>query len=507
MKANFRAVRLLALAACLGASLHVVRAADNEEGFKSIFNGQDLSGWDGNKEFWSVQDGAITGETTKDHQTKGNTFIIWRDGVVDDFELHATFRMVGGNSGIQYRSKDFGNWVVGGYQADMEEGKTYTGILYEERMRGILAKRGEKVVINESGKPEVVGSVGNSDEIQAAIHITEWNDYHITARGNHLIEQINGRTTVDVTDNDPKGRAFSGIVALQLHAGYVMKVQFKDIRLKRLKLEDKKKIVLVAGHPSHGPGDHEFNAGVQLLNKCLQGQPGVLSEYYLNGWPKDPTAFDNADAILFFMDGGSSHPMVQGDHLEQLDALMKQGVGLACAHYAVEVPKDKGGPEFLRWIGGFYEDRVSTNPHWVAEIKSFPEHPITRGVKPFSISDEWYFNIHFRPNNEGITPIIVASPSDETRQGKSASPRGPYPHIVAASGRAETLAWAVERPDGGRGFGFTGGHNHVNWKNDDFRKLFLNAMLWIAKVEVPAGGVESSVTDDEIKVNLDPKGR
>ncbi len=269
-----------------------------------------------------------------------------------------------------------------------------------------------------------------------------------------------------------------------------MTVQFKDLRIKRLKLaEGKKKILLVAGHPSHGPGDHEFNAGVQLLYKCLLDQPNVVPGFSLNGWPKDQSAFDNADAILFFMDGGGGHPVIQDEHLAELDTLAKQGIGLAFAHFAVEVPKDKGGPELLRWIGGYYEDRVSTNPHWVADIKTLPEHPITRGVKPFAISDEWYYNIHFRPNMEGITPLIVAKPSDETRKGASSSPRGPYPHIVAASGRDEVLAWAVERPDGGRGFGFTGGHNHKNWGNEDFRKLFLNALLWTAKAEVPLHGV------------------
>src|SRR5438309_2061084 len=150
-----------------------------------------------------------------------------------------------------------------------------------------------------------------------------------------------------------------------------------------------KKIVLVAGHPSHGPGDHEFNAGVQLLHRCLAGVPGVKSAFYLNGWPKDPNAFEGADTILFFMDGGAGHPIIQENHLKIIGDLMKKGVGLACVHYAVEVPKDKGGPEFLDWIGGYYEDRWSTNPHWEADFKNLPNHPVTRGVKPFKIRDEW----------------------------------------------------------------------------------------------------------------------
>ncbi len=489
-------------------------AAEPEEGFKPLFNGRDLSGWLGSPTFWSVRDGAITGQTTKENPAKGNTFLIWTNGALDDFELRASFKIVANNnvgfanSGIQYRSKviDPSYWVVGGYQGDFEAGKTYSGILYEERGRGILAQRGQMTTIDERGKVHVVGSLGNSADIQAAIKNEDWNDYTILARGNHLTHVINGRVTIDVTDNDAAHRSFSGVLALQLHAGQPMTVQFKDIRVKRLQLaEGRKKIVMVAGHPSHGPGAHEFNAGVQLLNKCLQHQPNMVSAFYLNGWPKDPSAFDNADGILLFMDGGGGHPAVQEDHLQQIDRLMSKGVGLACAHYAVEVPKENGGPEFQRWIGGYYETAFSTNPHWTADFQSLPDHPITRGVKPFSIKDEWYFNMRFRPNMEGVTPILVAKPSDETRQGKSASPRGPYPHIVAAAGREEVLAWAVERPDGGRGFGFTGAHFHANWGNENFRKLVLNALLWVAKADVPEHGVECAVTPEDLKKNLDPK--
>ena len=267
-----------------------------------------------------------------------------------------------------------------------------------------------------------------------------------------------------------------------------------------------KKIVLVAGKPSHGPGDHEFNAGVQLLHKCLGHQPGVISTFHLSGWPKDPHAFDGADTIMFFMDGGGGHPIIQDDHLKIIGELMRKGVGLVCVHYAVEVPATKGGPELLDWIGGYYETGFSTNPHWEADFKSLPNHPITRGVKPFKIRDEWYYNMRFRPEMRGVTSILVGKPDDETRQGKSSSPRGPYSHVVAASGREEVLAWAVERPDGGRGFGFTGAHFHKNWGNDNFRKIVLNALLWTARLDVPANGVECSLTEEDLKKNLDPKG-
>ena len=268
-----------------------------------------------------------------------------------------------------------------------------------------------------------------------------------------------------------------------------------------------KKIVIVAGTPSHGPGEHEHNAGCLLLKKCLDKVPGVNASVHLNGWPKDAAAFDGADAVLLFMDGGGGHHAIKEDRLQKLGALMKKGAGLGCLHYAVEVPKEKGGPEFQDWIGGYYETAFSTNPHWDADIKELPSHPITRGVKPFKVRDEWYFNMRFRSEMKGVTPILVAKPSDETRQGKSSSPRGPYPHIVAASGHDEILMWAVERPEGGRGFGFTGAHFHKNWGNDDFRKTVLNAILWSAKAEVPAAGVSSTVSEADLKENLDPKGR
>ena len=267
-----------------------------------------------------------------------------------------------------------------------------------------------------------------------------------------------------------------------------------------------KKIVLVAGRVSHGTGEHEFRAGALLLKDCLDQVPGVQAIVVANGWPADVAVFEDAAAILIYADGGDAHPFIRPERLQLLDGLMKRGVGLGAVHYGVEVPKERGGPEFLRWIGGYFEMFYSVNPHWDANFTQFPRHPITRGVQPFKIRDEWYYNIRFRPEMKGVTSLLVGKPDDETRQGKSSSPRGPYPHVLAASGREEVVAWAVERPDGGRGFGFTGAHFHKNWGNENFRKIVLNALLWTARLEVPASGVECTVTDDDLKKNLDPKG-
>jgi type 1 glutamine amidotransferase len=281
--------------------------------------------------------------------------------------------------------------------------------------------------------------------------------------------------------------------------------------------DGKKKLVLIAGKPSHPPRMHEFRAGALLIRKCLANVPGLLVEVHDNGWVKDEKTFDDADAIVIYADGGGGHPAVQGDHLAKIDALVKKGVGFAAMHYGVEVLKDKGGPEFKQWIGGHYEHMFSCNPIWEPKFESFPEHPITRGVKPFSTKDEWYFNMRFadgfsaeKPAEAAGTkfwPILVAKPSDAVRKGPYVYPSGPYPHIVEASGRAEAMMWAVERPDGGRGFGFTGGHFHDNWANGDVRRAALNALVWVAKAEVPKEGVASTVTKEELDLNLDPKGK
>lgn len=247
---------LLTLVAVSAIALSI-SAADAEKGFKKIFNGKDLTGWTGNMDLWSVQDGAITGKTPPDPADpkksvlKHNTFLINTNLTVADFELRLSYKIVQGNSGIQYRSKvlsqgDFGP-IVGGYQADFEAGKTYSGILYEEKGRGILALRGQKTTINpeveveQKGKKakkadvKVTGEVGKSDDIQAAIKNEDWNDYVIIAKGNHLQHFINGKQTIDVTDEDAVKGAKEGILALQIHVGPPMTVQFKDVRIKTLK--------------------------------------------------------------------------------------------------------------------------------------------------------------------------------------------------------------------------------------------------------------------------------
>jgi len=278
-----------------------------------------------------------------------------------------------------------------------------------------------------------------------------------------------------------------------------------------------RKLVLIAGKPSHPPLMHEFRAGTILLEKRLQKVPGLIVDRHEQSWVTDESTFDDADAVVVFSDGNAKHPVLEEEgRLQIIEKLVQRGVGFGCMHYGVEVPKDQAGDQFRRWIGGCYENAWSCNPIWEASFETFPEHAISRGVKPFSIEDEWYFNMRFAEgfdaegpkeiNGVKFTPVLVAKPSDATRDGPYVYPKGPYPHIQAAKGRKEALMWAVDRSDGGRGFGFTGGHFHKNWQDDEFRKTVLNALCWVSGVDVPEDGIASeSVSDEEIRLNLDDK--
>ena len=215
--------------------------ADSEEGFTPIFDGKTLDGWDGNPQFWRVEDGAISGQTTKENPTKGNTFIIWRKGQPSDFELRFEFRMSGGNSGVQYRSVELekvGKWVCGGYQYDMDAADQWTGGVYAERDRGIVCVRGQKVILGDDHKPKVVGEVGDKEELKKIVKKEDWNTGSVIARGFHFVQTLNGRVMCEMTDEDKEMRRKDGIIALQLHAGAPMKIQFRNIRLKILKGED-----------------------------------------------------------------------------------------------------------------------------------------------------------------------------------------------------------------------------------------------------------------------------
>src|ERR1041385_3561619 len=268
-----------------------------------------------------------------------------------------------------------------------------------------------------------------------------------------------------------------------------------------------KRILLIAGSPSHGPAEHEYRAGSLLFQKCLSEIPGISVTVVSNDWPKNPSAFEGVDAIVMFCTGGAAHPILKDDRLKTMEDLVKKGVGFGTMHYGVEIPEHPGGDAFLRWQGGYFRTNWSVNPTWEANFTNLPNHEITRGVRPFRIRDEWYYHMKFVDGMKGVTPILSAIPPESTRGKPGANDtHGGNPEVQRHKGEVETMVWAYERPDGGRGFGFTGAHFHKNWGDENFRKIGLNAILWIAKADIPANGVECTVTPEDLQQNLDPKG-
>jgi type 1 glutamine amidotransferase len=269
-----------------------------------------------------------------------------------------------------------------------------------------------------------------------------------------------------------------------------------------------KKLLMLAGSPSHGYLEHEYRAGCLLLQKCLANTPGLTVTVVSNNWPVDESIFKEVDAVFMFCTGGDAHPAIKPERLKLLSELMRKKVGFGTCHYGVEVPKGEPGDAFLAWQGGYFEMFWSVNPHWTANFTNFPSHPVARGVKPFKINDEWYYHMRFPEGMKGVTPILTAMPPDKTRgQPGINDPHGGNPEVQKYMGQPEHMMWVYERPDGGRGFGFTGAHFHKNWADDNFRKVMLNALLWIAKIEVPANGIESSVSPSQVMENLDPKSK
>jgi len=267
-----------------------------------------------------------------------------------------------------------------------------------------------------------------------------------------------------------------------------------------------RKVLFLAGGPSHGYGAHDHWAGCKLLSKSLnEAGLAIQTEVCRYGWPQDGKLFDGVDCLVIYADGGAGH--IVNAHVAEIDALLEKGVGFVCLHYAVEVPKGRMGKKFLQWIGGYFETDWSVNPHWTAKFSRLPDHAITRGVKPFEINDEWYYHLRFREGMRGVTPILSDLPPVESLSRPDGSHSGnPGVRAAIARGEVQHLAWAVERDDGGRGFGFTGGHVHWNWAEPNFRKLVLNAIAWCAKLEVPREGIsDQPKTLADMESNADEK--
>ena len=263
------------------------------------------------------------------------------------------------------------------------------------------------------------------------------------------------------------------------------------------------KIVFVPGAESHGYGMHEHRAGLLLLARSLKQQYPQLETVVTekNAWP-DSTVLADADALVMACEG-SKHVALA--HLDEVSALAGRGLGIAMIHYAVEPPAGPPAEAVRSWIGGNHEQGWSINPDWAAKFTDFPDHPAARGLEPFSVYDEWYFNMRFVPERKGITPILKArAPLSTLLRNDGPSSNNPDVRASVLRGDRHPVAWAYERPGGGRGYGFTGAHNHHNYRDDNFRKAVLNGIAWVAGLDIPAGGVESmKPTWEEIAANQD----
>ena len=239
------------------------------------------------------------------------------------------------------------------------------------------------------------------------------------------------------------------------------------------------KVVFVAGPNSHLPGAHEHKAGLELLSRALQQrQPSFETVNVYGGWPADESLFANIDALVMYCDGGESHLI--NDHLQTFNRLVAEGVGVVALHYCVEVPKaSPAATSLLAAIGGYFETWWSVNPIWTAKFTGLPQHPIASDIEPFTMEDEWYFNMRFV--ERGVTPLLSAIAPLSTME-RSNGPHSGNDAVrqLVADGVPQVVAWAYERDGGGRGFGYTGGHYHANWENDNARDLVLNAIEWVA---------------------------
>ncbi len=205
-------------------------AADFEEGFTSMFNGKDLAGWEGKPGWWRVENGCITSESTPEKPCPTAHYLMWRGGKPGDFELRLEYRLVGGNSGVQFRSKELPDWDTSGYQADMEDGGQWTGCLFEHT-RGGVSMRGEKVVIDADATRHVT-RIGDPDELLKRVRKQDWNSYRIIALGDQIVLEINGAMMCRAIDSQTGLAAKEGVIALQMHPGPPMKVQFRNLRIK-----------------------------------------------------------------------------------------------------------------------------------------------------------------------------------------------------------------------------------------------------------------------------------
>lgn len=252
-----------------------------------------------------------------------------------------------------------------------------------------------------------------------------------------------------------------------------------------------KKILFIAGPPSHGWNQHEFPAGCELLVECLnQSNLGIDAQVSL-GWPEDTAFLESANTIVIYSDGDEEH--VAKGKTDTLEKLLNKGVNFAILHYALEAGSPELNAFLAKTIGAYFEVNWSVNPVWTLENSTLAQHSVTNGVAFETLEDEWYYHLRFPTMSKGVTPLLSTVPP-ESSLGED-GPRTGNPTVRAALKNRipQTLAWLKSEPNQPRGFGFTGGHYHYNWNDDAQRKLVLNGIAWTAGIEIPANGIQSKI--------------
>ncbi len=256
------------------------------------------------------------------------------------------------------------------------------------------------------------------------------------------------------------------------------------------------KIILLAGGPSSKPGAHEYFAGCALMMQWLRQTPGVWP-VMAREWPKNEKLFERAKCVVYYGDGGGKQPFLESARWRFLEQLMNEGAGLVLLHQAVDFAEGQPAQQIKSWLGGVFLKDIGCRGHWDMEFRNFPDHPVLRGVKPFAApGDGWLYNLHFDAKSKDFVPLVAGAVPDKSRT---------TPDAKTHAGRDEIIAWAHERPGGGRAFAFTGCDLHKNWGIESQRRLVINGILWSAKVEFPRSGARVDFAAGDLEKNLDDK--
>ena len=422
--------------------------------WKSLFNGKDLSGWE-------VNGFAGAGEVE----------------VVDGkIQLNMGVAL----TGIR-RTNDLlrTNYEVKVQALKVQGGDFFCGLTFpvkEEHMTLVVGGWGGSLV----GISSIDGMDASENEFTQFMRFDDgkWYDIKLRVTDTRVQAWINDERLIDAKIAGRKVSMRPGEIEESAPFGiatYQTTASIREVKIRPVPARIPK-VAFIAGKKSHGPGEHEYRKGLQLLSEALEKQVEFIdTRVHFDGWPTDEEHLKDADAIVLFSDGSDqnerNHPLFDPYRRKFLQKQVDRGAGLVALHYTVFVPKEKGAEQFLEWIGGYFDYQSGSGAnHWFSKIEArdftvYPasEHPIVNGVEPFEVKEEFYFNLRFPEDKSNLTPIVTLDPEKKDW--------------------SKVVGWAIERSDGGRGFGYTGGHFHKNFENGKVQRLLLNAILWTAKAE------------------------